>query len=78
MWAPVEEHRELLRKEVVDTKRALNEEVSEKEAGQRTCADLRNTIKKAEADKTELARVLQEARHRIGGVYTVRVRVRVG
>ena len=65
-----DELRDLLRKEITDLKRNLNEEIREKEAVQKTAADLRNHVKKLEGEKTELSRQLQEAKNRIGGEMT--------
>ena len=64
-----EEHQELQRKEIIEVKRLLNEEIREKEAVQKTANDLRNMVKKAEGEKTELSRLLQDARLKIGGTY---------
>ena len=59
----------MLRKDVVDLKRGLNEETQEKELVAKTAGELRQTIKREEADKVELQRVIQEAKHRIGSKY---------
>jgi len=48
-------------------KRALYEESYENEAVQKTANDLRNMVKKAEADKADLNRQIQEAKQRIAG-----------
>ncbi len=48
-------------------KRLLSEETREKEAVQKTAADLRNMVKKVEAEKTELARLLQDSRQKVAG-----------
>ena len=63
-----EELRELMRKEIIDLKRGVNEEVHEKEAVQKTANDLRNMVKRAEGEKTELSRLLQDARQKIAGM----------
>ena len=55
------------RKEIVEHKRVINEEIHEKETVQATANDLRNQVKRSEGEKTELNRLLQEARQRIGG-----------
>ena len=60
-----DEYRELQRTEITNLKRAVNEEVHEKEAVQKTANDLRNHVKKAEGEKTELARMLQDAKQKI-------------
>jgi len=62
-----EEQRELLRKEIADLKRALYEETYEKEAVQKTANDLRNMVKKSEAEKADLSRLIAEAKQRIAG-----------
>ena len=56
-----------MRKDVVDLKRAVNEEVREKELLARTADELRGTVKRAEGDKTELNRALHDAKQRIAG-----------
>ena len=62
-----DEHIELQRKEIIEVKRLLNEEVREKEAVQKTANELRNMVKKAEGEKTELARLLQDSRQKTAG-----------
>lgn len=66
-----EEHSELQRKDMVEVKRLLQEETREKEAVQKSAADLRNMVKRAEAEKTELSRLLQDARQRITGTQLI-------
>ena len=56
-----------MRREIVETKRAMNEEAREKELVGKTAEELRGKVKKAEADKTEMSRVIQEAKQRISG-----------
>ena len=56
-----------MRKDIVDLKRNVNEEVHEKEAVQQTAHELRNNVKRLEGEKTELSRIIQEAKQRIGG-----------
>ena len=58
---------ELVRKEVMDLKRSVNEERHEKEASQKTSNELRNMVKKIEADKTDLSRCVQDCNQKIGG-----------
>ena len=62
-----EEQREGLRKEIADLRRALHEERYEKEAVQAGATDLRNMVKRVEAERAELGRLIQEARQRIAG-----------
>ena len=62
-----DEHIELQRKEIIEVKRLLNEEIREKEAVQKTANELRNMVKKAEGEKTELARLLQDSRQKGAG-----------
>ena len=57
----------MMRTDITNLKRAVNEEVHEKEAVQKTANDLRNHVKKAEGEKTELSRLLQDARQKISG-----------
>ena len=63
-----EEVKEQMRREIVETKRAMNEEAREKELVGKTADELRGKVKKAEADKTEMNRVIQEAKQRISGM----------
>lgn len=62
-----EEVKEQLRREIVETKRAIGEEVREKDLIGKTADELRNKVKKLEGEKNEMSRVIQEARQRIGG-----------
>ena len=65
------EQNEGLRKDVSDLKRSLAEETYEKEAVQRSANDLRNTVKKLEAEKVENTRQIQEMKQRIGRTFSV-------
>ena len=56
-----------MRKEINELKRANNEEILEKEAVQKTAADLRNNIKRSEGEKIELNRALQDSKQRGAG-----------
>lgn len=58
-----------MRKDITDLKRSINEEVREKEAIGRTADELRNKVKKAESEKTDLSRALQDSRQRIDGEF---------
>ena len=69
-----DEHIELQRKEIIEVKRLLNEEIREKEAVQKTANELRNMVKKAEGEKTELARLLQDSRQKAAGTINPRSR----
>ena len=64
-----DEHKELMRKDIIDLKRAMNDEIHEKEATQKAANDLRNMVKKAEAEKIELNRSLQDAGQKIAGLW---------
>ena len=57
----------MMRKEINELKRANNEEILEKEAVQKTAADLRNNIKRSEGEKIELNRALQDSKQRGAG-----------
>ena len=56
-----------MRKEIVEHKRVIHEEIHEKETVMATANELRGNVKRIEGEKTELNRLLQEARQRIGG-----------
>ena len=56
-----------MRKDIVDLKRTMNDEIHEKEATQKAAIDLRNMVKKAEAEKIELNRSLLDAGQKIAG-----------
>jgi len=60
-----EDEREALRKEIGDLRRNLGEEAYEKDAIQKAANDLRNTVKKLEAEKVENGRVIHELQQRI-------------
>lgn len=55
---------ELMRKDMVELKRNLNDEVREKELFSKINDELRGTIKKNEGEKTELNRDLCDHRQR--------------
>ena len=67
LTAAGDEHKELMRKDIVDLKRTMNDEIHEKEATQKAAIDLRNMVKKAEAEKIELNRSLLDAGQKIAG-----------
>lgn len=56
-----------MRNEITDLRRAIGQEVFEKEAVQKTSNELRNMVKKAESDKVELNRIIQENKQKISG-----------
>ena len=56
-------------KDIFDLKRNLNDETREKEAVQRTAADLRNMVKNTEAEKVDLSRSVQDLKQRVGSMY---------
>lgn len=62
-----EEQRELMRNEITDLRRAIGQEVFEKEAIQKTSNEMRNMVKKAESDKVELNRIIQDCKQKIAG-----------
>lgn len=59
-----EEMLELMRKDMVELKRNLNDEVREKELFSKINDELRGTIKKNEGEKTELNRDLCDHRQK--------------
>ena len=63
-----EETRDLMRKDITDLKRAINEEIREKEAIAHTADELRTKVKNLEQEKTDLGRAYQDAKQRIAGV----------
>lgn len=62
---------ELMRKDMVELKRNLNDEVREKELFSKINDELRGTIKKNEGEKTELNRDLCDHRQRCSSKYGV-------
>ena len=61
---------ELMRKDMIELKRNLNDEVREKELFSKINEELRGTIKKNEGEKTELNRDLCDHRQRCSSKYT--------
>ena len=57
-----------MRKDITDLKRAVNEEIREKDALSHTADELRAKVKGCEQEKTDLGRALQDAKQRIGGL----------
>jgi len=66
-WCAGEEQREAMRKDVLELKRNMNDEVREKDAIAKTSEELRNVVKKNEGDKIELSRALTDTRQRAAG-----------
>lgn len=60
-----EEQKESMRNEIVELRRAINQETYEKEVIQKTSNDMRNFAKKAEAEKVELSRIIHECQQKI-------------
>jgi len=63
------DEREALRKEIVDLRRSVGEEMYEKEAVQKTASELRSTVKKLEAEKVDNGRAIQDLRQRIARAF---------
>jgi len=59
------DEREALKKETMDLRRTVSEELYEKEAIQKTANELRGTVKKLEADKVDNGRAIQDLKQRI-------------
>ena len=64
-----EEQKELMRKEIMDLKRAVNDEVREKETVSKIADELRGNVKRIEGEKTEFNRGLMDAKQRICSKY---------
>jgi len=56
-----------MRKDMVELKRNMNDEIHEKQAVQKTAEELRATVKKNECDKIELNRALADTRQKATG-----------
>jgi phage terminase Nu1 subunit (DNA packaging protein) len=59
--------REVAKSEMTDLRRVISQEQFEKEAVQKTANDLRNMVMKAESEKTELCRFIQDEKQKIAG-----------
>lgn len=66
----VEEVKQHNLSEILNLKRALGQEVFEKDAAQKAANDLRNMIKKSESEKLEQNHVIQELKQKISGNWT--------
>ena len=62
-----EEALQLARGENAELKRALGQETFEKEASHKSCEELRAMVKRAEGERVDLSRVLQELRQKLAG-----------
>lgn len=60
-----------MRKDMIELKRNLNDEVREKELFSKTNEDLRGTVKKNEVEKTELSRDLCDHRQKCSSKYDI-------
>lgn len=63
----VEEALQLARAEIIELKRTLAQETFEKDASHKSCDELRVMVKKAEGDRVDLSRHLQDMRQRLSG-----------
>lgn len=61
----MENESESLRKELTDVRRQLNNCVAERDKYNATCRELREHVKRAEHDRRDTARALDEAFHKI-------------
>ena len=57
-----------MRNEITDLRRTIGQEIFEKEAIQKTSNELRNMVKKAEGEKVDLNRIIQEGKQKTAGV----------
>ena len=62
-----DEQKDQMRKEMVELKRNMNDEIHEKDAVTKTAEELRGVVKKNETDKIELNRALADTRQRATG-----------
>jgi len=62
-----DEAKELLKSESSDLRRIIGQEQFEKETVQKTANDLCNMVKKAESDKTDLSRIIQDEKQKNAG-----------
>jgi len=58
---------QLAKAENVELKRAIGQEVFEKEASQQSCEELRGMVKRCEGEKVDLSRLVQDLKQRITG-----------
>ena len=51
----------------MELKRAINQEVFEKEASQNSATDLRNMVRRVEGEKSDLQHTIQETKQALSG-----------
>ena len=62
-----EEYRENMHKSIVDLRRAVNDEIREKETIQTSANELRVMVKKAESERIDMNRQLQDSAQKNNG-----------
>ena len=65
----VEERREELDSQSAELRKQLQDEVYEKQCLMASCDELRDSVRRIEAEKTELNRLLFETRAKVSGEY---------
>ena len=63
-----EEEKEVTRSEVKSLRLAIGEETFEKDTLQQSCTDLRTQVKRLDAEKAELNRIIQDSKHKLSGI----------
>ena len=64
------EQQEVARGDLTALRLALTQETFEKDASQKSCAELRVDVRKLDAEKTQLSHVVHESTQKISGKYT--------
>jgi len=66
------EQQEVARGDLTALRLALTQESFEKDASQKSCAELRVDVKRLDAEKTQLSHVVHELTQKISGTYMAR------
>ena len=64
------EQQEVARGDLTALRLALTQESFEKDASQKSCAELRVDVKRLDAEKTQLSHVVHESTHKISGIHS--------
>jgi len=64
----VEEQREVARGDMTALRLVVTQETFEKDAAQKSCADLRLDVKRLDAEKSQLNHLVNETKHKLSGV----------
>jgi len=73
MCVLADEQKEVTRSDMSALRLAVAQETFEKDTLQKSCVDLRTDVKRLEAEKGELSRIVHDAKQKVSGTHFIRV-----